>query len=80
MTISNCPACDEQVTVPHVSSDAVVQCPLCGEEFSIVEITDQLPPALIVISGSELPVADNDISPESSFPKPGQGFKDSSER
>ena len=83
MTISNCPACDEQVTVPHVSSDAVVQCPLCGEEFSIEAITDQLPPALIVISGSELPVAEpasNDISPESSFPKPGQGFKDSSER
>ena len=52
MTISNCPACDEQVTVPQVSSDAVVQCPLCGEEFSIEAITDQLPPALIVISGS----------------------------
>jgi len=80
MTISNCPACDEQVTVPQVSSDAVVQCPMCGEEYSIEEITDQLPPALIVISGSELPVAQpaSDISSsDGSFPKPGQGFKDS---
>ena len=83
MTISNCPACEEQVTVPQVSSDAIVQCPMCGEEYSIEQITDQLPPALIVISGSELPEAQpapDDTSSESSFPKPGQDFKDSSAR
>lgn len=78
MTISNCPECGEQVSVPTVSDDAVVQCPLCSEEYSIEEIHSQLPPQLIVISGSELPVA-SQVSGESSFPKPGQGFKDISE-
>lgn len=50
MTIAHCPVCREQVTVPAgVDGEAVVQCPLCQEEFPLGDVLSQLPPALIVI-------------------------------
>ena len=53
MTISNCPRCTGQVTLPDGGqADWQVKCPLCQEEFSLGEMLQRLPPALIVISGA----------------------------
>lgn len=51
MTVASCPSCRESVTVPiDASSESIVRCPLCHEEFRMAEFLAQLPPPLIVIS------------------------------
>ena len=51
MTIANCPRCCEQVSIPkHANHEATVRCPLCQEEYSLIEALAQLPPPLIVVS------------------------------
>jgi hypothetical protein len=49
--ISNCPKCTGQVTMPgDGKADWQVKCPLCEQQFSLGEMLEKLPPALIVIS------------------------------
>jgi hypothetical protein len=49
--ISNCPKCAGQVTMPgDGKADWQVKCPLCDQQFSLGEMLEKLPPALIVIS------------------------------
>ncbi|MFW6169132.1 MAG: hypothetical protein ACODAD_01495 [Planctomycetota bacterium] len=54
MTVASCPSCQERVTVPvDATSDSVVRCPFCHEEFELKAFLNQLPPSLIVLeSGS----------------------------
>ncbi len=53
MTIVNCPRCRDEVTVPtRASRKALVRCPLCLEEYLLGEAIE-LPPALIVLDGSD---------------------------
>lgn len=52
MSIVSCPRCRDEVTVPSKASpNALVRCPLCREQYLLEEALDQLPPALIVLSG-----------------------------
>ncbi|MFO7908354.1 MAG: hypothetical protein ACQESR_05520 [Planctomycetota bacterium] len=52
MTVASCPSCQERVTVPvDATSDSVVRCPFCHEEFELRAFLTQLPPALIVLEG-----------------------------
>ncbi len=52
MLITQCPQCNESVRVPDsVKEDTQVQCPWCREAFSGGFVYDQMPPALIVLSG-----------------------------
>src|SRR5262245_25298660 len=53
MTIVQCPRCRDEVTVPaKASPKALVRCPLCLEEYLLIEALSQLPPTLLVIDGS----------------------------
>lgn len=68
MTVANCPRCSEQVSIPEsASSEATVQCPLCGEEYLLEEALSRLPPALIVVSDIDdapsIALADADDTP-----------------
>jgi hypothetical protein len=49
MAIAKCPECQEEVSLPTASAQATVQCPLCDGEYAFSEISDSLPPALIVL-------------------------------
>lgn len=50
MTVASCPSCQERVTVPvDATSDSVVRCPFCHEEFELKDFLNQLPPSLIVL-------------------------------
>jgi hypothetical protein len=54
MTVASCPSCRESVTVPiDASSESIVRCPLCHEEFRLEEFLSQLPPPLIVVSPAD---------------------------
>ena len=55
-TISNCPKCAGQVTIPdgvagRVANDEQVRCPLCGEEFPLHDAMAGVPPELIPVGG-----------------------------
>ncbi len=55
MTISSCPKCAEQVTVPNnAPPSARVRCPLCQEEYILSEVLDKLPPALVLLDVPEV--------------------------
>jgi hypothetical protein len=55
MNIVRCPRCMDDVTVPlRASPKALVRCPLCLEEYLLSEALDGLPPALVVLDGSEM--------------------------
>ncbi len=58
MAVANCPECQEEVSLPSVSEEATVQCPLCDAEYVFSAISDALPPTLIVLDD---PLA---VSPE----------------
>ena len=50
MSITQCPKCDEKVTLPAGGHrDARVRCPLCQEEYVLSEALDKLPPTLILL-------------------------------
>ena len=49
MSIAKCPHCQDEVRVPSVHIESIVQCPLCKEEYSLKEVMKSLPPALIVV-------------------------------
>lgn len=50
MSVARCPQCSDEVRLPHgASSRATVQCPLCQAQFTLSEVIDRLPPALIVL-------------------------------
>ena len=50
MSITQCPKCDEKVTVPAGGHrDARVRCPLCQAEYLLAEALNKLPPALILL-------------------------------
>ena len=51
-----CPECEEEVTLPSASAEAVVQCPLCDAEFGLSDLLDTIPPTLVVLSD---PAADS---------------------
>jgi hypothetical protein len=52
MTVVRCPRCRDEVSVPaKASSQALVRCPLCLEEYVLAEALAHAPPALVVISG-----------------------------
>lgn len=49
-TISNCPECQQQVTLPENSTpQARVLCPLCQAEYPLEEILKSLPPQLVLL-------------------------------
>ncbi len=50
MTVSPCPKCFEDVTVPAgAKPEARVRCPLCYEEYALSDALKKLPPSLIVL-------------------------------
>ena len=52
MTIVSCPRCGDKVSAPPAASpSALVQCPLCLEEYFLSDALIQLPPMLIVVGG-----------------------------
>ncbi len=54
MNIVRCPRCQDDVTVPlRASPKALVRCPLCLEEYTLAEALGGLPPALVVLDGSD---------------------------
>lgn len=51
MSVSVCPQCAEQVTIPAgASPQARVRCPLCLEQYDLADALDRLPPTLEVLS------------------------------
>jgi len=50
MAIAKCPQCQEEVSVPPASEQAIVQCPLCDAEYELSVIKESLPPELKVLS------------------------------
>ncbi len=55
MLLAACPKCQESILVPYgVSAAAQVRCPLCQEEYTLSDVLEQLPPALIVVDGEEV--------------------------
>jgi hypothetical protein len=53
MSLVSCPRCGDKVSLPsQAPSSALVQCPLCREEYFLSDVLIQLPPALIVVSGA----------------------------
>jgi hypothetical protein len=55
MNIVRCPRCQDDVTVPlRASPKALVRCPLCLEEYTLAEALGGLPPALVVLDGSDM--------------------------
>jgi hypothetical protein len=57
MAIAQCPRCSDDVSLPDASAQATVSCPLCQEEFTLNEILDKMPPALVVITDPNPPIA-----------------------
>jgi len=52
MTIATCPRCQDEVTIPQgAGEESRVACPLCREEFLLIEVMQELPPALILLDG-----------------------------
>ena len=52
MTIATCPRCQDEVTIPQGAGEqSRVACPLCREEFLLLEVMQELPPALILLDG-----------------------------
>ena len=52
MSIVSCPRCGDKVSVPPAASgSAMVQCPLCLEEYFLSDALIQLPPMLKVVGG-----------------------------
>ncbi|MEX2026628.1 MAG: hypothetical protein WEH44_04995 [Pirellulaceae bacterium] len=52
MSIVSCPRCGDQVSLPPAASaSALVQCPLCCEEYYLSDVLIQLPPMLVVVGG-----------------------------
>jgi hypothetical protein len=50
MSISSCPRCTQQVTLPvGVSTSAQVRCPLCRAQYSLADALVNMPPLLEVI-------------------------------
>jgi hypothetical protein len=43
--------------MPDASAEATVSCPLCQEEFTFSEILDKMPPALVVVTDPNPPIA-----------------------
>ena len=76
MTTVNCPKCEELVRMPaNASAQALVQCPLCVEEFELSMALDRLAPMLVVLSDPEaadtLTELDGDVAaPNFSFDEP----------
>ncbi len=60
MSISSCPRCAQQVTLPMgISTSARVRCPLCRAEYALADALVNMPPILEVIGDhSEEPSAD----------------------
>ncbi len=63
-SIANCPRCNQQVALPASANlDALVQCPVCNEEFPLGRVVDQsLPQAILVDPPSVLEVGPADSS------------------
>lgn len=52
MSIVSCPRCGDKVSLPPAASaSALVQCPLCCEEYYLSDVLIQLPPMLVVVGG-----------------------------
>jgi hypothetical protein len=52
MSIVSCPRCGDKVSLPpSASPTALVQCPLCCEEYYLSDALIQLPPMLLVVGG-----------------------------
>ncbi|HUE70472.1 MAG TPA: hypothetical protein VMP01_06235 [Pirellulaceae bacterium] len=52
MSIVACPRCGDKVSLPPAASPAaLVQCPLCCEEYYLSDVLIQLPPMLVVVGG-----------------------------
>ena len=50
MSISSCPRCAQQVTLPMgISTSARVRCPLCRAEYALADALVNMPPILEVI-------------------------------
>ncbi len=50
MSISSCPRCAQQVTLPTgVSEHAQVRCPLCHEQYTLADAMANSPPLLVVV-------------------------------
>jgi hypothetical protein len=56
MSIVSCPRCGDKVSLPPAASpSALVQCPLCCEEYYLSDALIQLPPMLVVVGGHAAP-------------------------
>ena len=56
MSIVSCPRCGDKVSLPpSASPSALVQCPLCCEEYYLSDALIQLPPMLIVVGSHAAP-------------------------
>ena len=72
--ISTCPKCQRQVSIPHgVDSAALVRCPLCDAEYSLVQA---LPPELIPVV---VPVEEAETYPLAETPVAEQAGEDVAE-
>ncbi len=51
MSVSSCPSCREEVSLPGAASrDATVRCPMCQDEFELSSVYNNMPPELIVVN------------------------------
>src|SRR3954462_4324045 len=55
MSISSCPRCSQQITLPiGISNSAKVRCPICRAQYSLADALVNMPPLLEVVGdGSE---------------------------
>lgn len=76
MSIAPCPSCHDDVRLPvQAHEDARVRCPLCGEEYSLKSVLEQLPPELeLVESIPEFTAAGRRASGASVASGPSQSF------
>ncbi len=65
MSISNCPKCEGEVLLP-ASTDAAarVKCPLCDEEYTLGDVLEKLPAALVLL---DVPVLAETSLPSGDF-------------
>jgi hypothetical protein len=69
MTIVTCPKCADAVTLPTgASRHAIVRCPLCQEKFTLSELLNTLPPALIVVEDPEVEDRQEEPAPHEAMP------------
>src|SRR4051812_12886127 len=58
MSISSCPRCSQQITLPiGISNSAKVRCPICRAQYSLADALVNMPPLLEVVDDGSEPEA-----------------------